>query len=69
MRKLADVLRCEREAVVPAACSRFSAEWSTVGSGRKHGPTLLDRHNENSAAMTKAARKTESLDKSNWVMD
>lgn len=69
MRKLADVWDGAREAVVPVVCWRFSTEFSAVGSGRKRGPTLLDTHNENSAAATTAARKMESLDKTNCVIE
>lgn len=69
MRKLADVWDGAREAVVPVVCWRFSAECSAVGSGRKRGPTLLETHNENSAATTMAARKIESLDKINSVIE
>ena len=69
MRKLADVWDGAREAVVPVVCWRFSTEFSAVGSGRKRGPTLLDTHNENSAAATTAARKMESLDNTNCVIE
>ena len=61
MRKLSDVWDGAREAVVPVVCWRFSTEFSAVGSGRKRGPTLLETHNENSAAATTAARKIEVL--------
>ncbi len=44
------------------------ASFSSAGSGRKRGPTLLETHNENSAAITNEARKGESLDKINWIM-
>jgi hypothetical protein len=63
-RKLAEVLECEREAVVPVVCWKFSS----VGSGRNCGPTLLETHNEKSAAITTLARKNESLDKVNWFI-
>jgi hypothetical protein len=58
----------ERETVAPAVCWKFSAAFSTVGSGRKRGPTLLETHNENSAPTTTAARKIESLGKINCVI-
>jgi hypothetical protein len=49
---------------------RFSAAWfSGAGSGRKRGPTLLETHNENSAATTTEARKTETLDKIDRIID
>jgi hypothetical protein len=55
-------LDCDREAVAPVVCWRFSAaSFSSAGSGRKRGPTLLEIHNENSAT-TIAARKIETLD-------
>jgi hypothetical protein len=62
MRKLADPVECEREAVAPVVCWRFSAAFSRAGNGRKLGPTLLETHSENSAAITTQARKIESLD-------
>lgn len=43
--------------------------FSAVGSGRKRGPTLLETHKENSAATTIAARKIESLDNTNCVIE
>jgi hypothetical protein len=69
MRKLADVWEPAREAVVPVVCWRVSTGFSAVGSGRKRGPTLLDTHNENSAAATTAARKMDCLDNPNCVIE
>ena len=67
MRKLADPLEWEREAVF---CWRLSAaSFSSAGNGRKRGPTLLEIHNENSEATTTAARKIESLDVIDWAID
>ena len=61
-------MESERETVAPAVCWKFSAAFSTVGSGRKRGQTLLETHNENSAPTTTAARKIESLGKINCVI-
>jgi hypothetical protein len=67
---VANPLDCDREAVAPVVCWRFSAaSFSSAGSGRKRGPTLLETHNENSATTTTVARKIRRLDEINWVMD
>jgi hypothetical protein len=37
---------------------------SNAGSGRNRGPTLLETHNEKSAAITNEVRRTASFD---WI--
>jgi hypothetical protein len=62
-RKLSDVPDGGRDAVLCWLSLWLSASRSnTVGSGRNCGPTLFEAHNEMSAAMTRNARSSKSLD-------
>ncbi|MGI8835671.1 MAG: hypothetical protein ACR2H4_03420 [Pyrinomonadaceae bacterium] len=62
-RKLSDVPEGGRDAVLFWLSRWLSAlQSNTPGSGRNCGPTLFEAHNEMSAAMTRNARISKSLD-------
>lgn len=69
-RKLSNSLKCDREIAV-SGCARevCALAPSSAGKGRKRGPTLLETHNDKSAAITTEVRTTESFDWINWIIE
>ena len=69
-RKLSNSLKWDREIAIPCCSREVSAmAASSAGKGRKRGPTLLDTHNDKSAAITTEMRTTESFAWINWIIE